>query len=196
MTSLLHPWERSEGRTSVCFRYVTRRRPSRVYDVRIVLKDDPRHGEIDIRQACRTSDDLPSFTSGFLSVARLRTIASLAGLIERVTARDHSRNQPGALVFGGHLSFPFERRGDGAARASRAPSVQRKHIRQRTIPLVKALYTVTHRALAARSCATRRRVPNAIDDKRERPIEVRRFPRPLLRQPSREQYERYPSAFL
>ncbi|WP_277184190.1 hypothetical protein [Caballeronia sp. BR00000012568055] len=55
-------------------------------------------------------DDMPSFTSGFLSVSRLRAITGLIGLIERVTSRDASRVQAGALVFGGHVSFPFERR--------------------------------------------------------------------------------------
>jgi hypothetical protein len=110
MMSSAHPWERGEGRTEVCFRYITKRRPHRAYDVYVSLRKDPPFGEIDIRHAARMLDDMPPFTSGFLSVSRLRAIAGLIGLIERVTSRDVSRVKAGALVFGGHVCFPFERR--------------------------------------------------------------------------------------
>ncbi|WP_250441728.1 hypothetical protein [Caballeronia sp. AZ1_KS37] len=64
-------------------------------------------------------DDMPSFTSGFLSVSRLREISGLIGLIERVMSRDRSRVQAGALVFGGHVSFPFQRRTELASARTR-----------------------------------------------------------------------------
>ncbi|BCQ28961.1 hypothetical protein NK8_71510 (plasmid) [Caballeronia sp. NK8] len=110
LCSSARPDERSEGRTEVCFRYITKRRPHRAYDVYVALREDSHFGEIDIRHAARMLDDMPSFTSGFLSVERLRAIVGLIGLIERVTSQDRSRVDPGALVYGGHVSFPFERR--------------------------------------------------------------------------------------
>lgn len=119
MMSSIHPWVRGEGRTEVCFRYIRKRRPRRAYDVYVALREDPRLGEIDIRHAACMLDDMPSFTSGFLSVSRLREISGLIGLIERVMSRDRSRVQAGALVFGGHVSFPFQRRTEVASARTR-----------------------------------------------------------------------------
>lgn len=126
MTSSARSHVCRDGRTEVCFRYVTARRPRRAYDVYVALHEDPRFGEIDIRHAARTLDDIPSFTSGFLSVGRLRAIAGLIGLIERVVNRDRSHVDPGALVYGGHVSFPFGSRIERATARTLTPAVGRK----------------------------------------------------------------------
>jgi hypothetical protein len=119
------PWVRSKGRTEICFRYIAKRKPRRAYDIFIVLLDDPRFGEIDIRHAAPSFDDMPALTSGYMSVARLRTVLDLTGLIERVISKDHSPDVPGALVAGARLSFPFQSPASIGPPAERAVTARR-----------------------------------------------------------------------
>ncbi|SAL87793.1 hypothetical protein AWB68_08541 [Caballeronia choica] len=112
---ILMPWDGSAGRTQVCFRYVIKGHAARAYDVLVVFKGDERACDIDIRHAVANLDDLPPLTCGLLSAKRLRATVDLLELVQQLTSKDRTANRSGALVYGGHLSFPFDKSETGPA---------------------------------------------------------------------------------
>ena len=63
--------------------------------------------------------DLPPLAWGRLDAERLTRAVDLIGLVKQVTARDHTRLQPGRLVFDAHLQVAWPPAGATAGKRPR-----------------------------------------------------------------------------
>ncbi|MGF6973648.1 hypothetical protein QFZ94_002075 [Paraburkholderia sp. JPY465] len=93
--------------TRICFRYRGGRRHARFYDVLMTLDDPGGACRIEMREALPCGADTPPLTSGRLNAARLMRALDLIGLVERITARDDARSEPGRLLCDAHLQLPW-----------------------------------------------------------------------------------------
>ncbi len=90
-----------------CFRYRSGRRHHRLYDVLMTLNEPGGACHIEVCHALPAGADLPPFAAGRLNAARLTRAVDLIGLVKQVTARDHTKLQPGRLVFDAHMQLPW-----------------------------------------------------------------------------------------
>ncbi|MBB5428952.1 hypothetical protein OKW33_006195 [Paraburkholderia atlantica] len=93
--------------TKICFRYRGGRRHARLYDVLMTLGDPGGACRIEIREALPCGVDTLPLTPGRLNAARLMRALDLIGLVERITARDDARSEPGRLLCDAHLQLPW-----------------------------------------------------------------------------------------
>jgi len=96
-----------DGPTIFCFRYRGGRRHRRLYDVLMTLDEPAGVCHIEICHALPAGADLPPFAAGRLNAARLTRAVDLVGLVKQITSRDHTRLQPGRLVFDAHMQLPW-----------------------------------------------------------------------------------------
>jgi len=104
--------------TQFCFRYRAGQRHHRLYDVLMTLNEPGGVCHIDVCHALPAGADFPPLASGRLNAARLLRAVDLVGLVKQVTSRDHTRLQPGRLVFDGHLQLPWRPVAAGTASTS------------------------------------------------------------------------------
>jgi hypothetical protein len=93
--------------TKLCFRYRGGRRHRRLYDVLMTLNEPGGVCHVEVCHALPAGADLPPFAAGRLNAARLTRAVNLIGLVKQVTSRDHTRLQPGRLVFDAHMQLPW-----------------------------------------------------------------------------------------
>ncbi|WP_321937816.1 hypothetical protein [Paraburkholderia sp. J8-2] len=98
-----------------CFRYRSGRRHHRLYDVLMTLNDPGGICHIEVCHALPAGADLPPLAAGRLNAARLTRAVDLLGLLKQVTAHDHTRLQPGRLVFDAHMQLPWRPTGAPAS---------------------------------------------------------------------------------
>ncbi|WP_321899312.1 hypothetical protein [Paraburkholderia heleia] len=114
-----------------CFRYRGGRHHRRHYDVLMTLNETSGVCHIEVCHALPAGADLPLFASGRLNAARLARAVDLIGLVKQVTARDHTRLQPGRLVFDAHMPLPWRPVGATASprlrRAASSTSARHAH---------------------------------------------------------------------